>query len=214
MQVNTWDRELVDESPHIFLGLWSPLGGNAGAYVYSATDLSLVYAEQRWPSAHNTQVQRYKGEDFLVFYQGEQRDGHSSGTCLFYDSAYQVAHVVEAAGDHFPAGSVDMHECQVTGDGTVLISIYETLEWDTSPVGGIPKDQGGKLLDSLFQEVDIETGELVFQWRASDWYALTDSFLTWDFDKAEGWDFFHLNSVEKVSYVYPFFIRFIPLSVS
>ncbi|KXJ97113.1 ASST-domain-containing protein [Microdochium bolleyi] len=197
LQVNTWDRELVDTAPYIFLGLWSPLGGNAGAYIYSTRDLSLVYAEQRWPSAHNTQVQRYKGEDFLVFYQGEQRDGHSSGTCLFYDSGYQIAHIVEAVG--YPSSSVDMHECQVTDNGTVLISIYETLDWDTSPAGGMTKEDGGKLLDSLFQEVDIATGELLFQWRASDWYALTDSFFTWDFDKAEGWDFFHLNSVEKTA---------------
>ncbi|KAH7040783.1 ASST-domain-containing protein [Microdochium trichocladiopsis] len=187
LQVNTWERELVDTSPYIFLGLWSPLGGNAGPYIYSAQDLSLVYAEQRWPSAHNTQIQKYKGEDFVVFYQGEQRDGHSSGTCLFYDSAYQVRHTVEAVD--FPASSVDMHECQVTDSGTVLISIYETLEWDTSPAGGMTIEQGGKLLDSLFQEVDIETGELVFQWRASDWYPLTDSFFTWDFNKTEGWDF-------------------------
>jgi len=196
LQVNTWNRELVDKSPYIFLGLWSPLGGNAGPYLYSTDDLSLVYAEQRWPSAHNTQIQRYKDEDFLVFYQGEQRDGHSSGTCIFYDSKYEVRHSVEAVG--FPGASVDMHECQVTEEGTVLISIYETRDLDTSSAGGLTLEQGGKLLDSLFQEVDLETGELVFQWRASDWYSLQDSYFAWDFDKPEGWDFFHLNSVEKV----------------
>jgi len=195
LQVNTWNRELVDKSPYIFLGLWSPLGGNAGPYLYSTDDLSLVYAEQRWPSAHNTQIQRYKDEDFLVFYQGEQRDGHSSGTCIFYDSKYEVRHSVEAVG--FPGASVDMHECQVTEEGTVLISIYETRDLDTSSAGGLTLEQGGKLLDSLFQEVDLETGELVFQWRASDWYSLQDSYFAWDFDKPEGWDFFHLNSVEK-----------------
>lgn len=33
------------------------------------------------------------------------------------------------------------------------------------------------LLDSLFQEIDPRTGELVFSWRASEHYRIEDSVL-------------------------------------
>lgn len=53
--------------------------------------------------------------------------------------------------------------------------------------------------DSLFQEIDIETNELLFQWRASDHYSINETF------KAIGgagtlnepFDWYHINSVEK-----------------
>jgi hypothetical protein len=55
--------------------------------------------------------------------------------------------------------------------------------------------------DCLFQEIDIETGKLIFQWRASDHVPLTDSYKTrggGDGSTPElAYDFFHINSIEK-----------------
>jgi hypothetical protein len=193
-QVNKWEKHLTDNSRFIFLGLWNPLGGNAGPMIYSSEDLSLVYAEQRWPSSHNTRVQTVDGVDYLTFYQGLQEHGHSSGNCLFYDSSYQLVYEIHTRNVTSP---VDMHECQVTDAGTVLISVYETIDYDLTSVDGPPD---GKLLDSIFQEIDIKTGELLFTWRASDFYPIADSYYYYtQYDHGEeGWDFFHLNSVHKV----------------
>lgn len=72
---------------------------------------------------------------------------------------------------------------------------------DLTPVG---KDPDGWVYDGLFQEIDIETGELLFQWRARDHWTVDESF----FDVGEkggaptasdAYDYFHINSIEKKS---------------
>lgn len=58
----------------------------------------------------------------------------------------------------------------------------------------------GWISDSIFQEIDIETGELLFEWRASEHYDITD---TYEAIGSKGgspekaWDFFHINSIDK-----------------
>jgi len=93
----------------------------------------------------------------------------------------------------------DLHEFHITEQGTALITIYNDIELDCTAVG-VP----GKcwIDDCLFQEIGIETGTLIFQWRASDHIPLTDSYKTRGGD-GDGstpelaYDFFHMNSIEK-----------------
>ncbi len=69
---------------------------------------------------------------------------------------------------------------------------------DLSSFGG-PGE--GWIIDSLFQEVDIETGELLFQWRASDHVPIDDTMLVLNGNGArtpeDALDYFHINSVDK-----------------
>lgn len=57
--------------------------------------------------------------------------------------------------------------------------------------------------DGVFQEIDIETGELVFEWRATDHIRMTDVFSSpsrkdgHGRSKKDAFDFFHINSVDK-----------------
>lgn len=62
------------------------------------------------------------------------------------------------------------------------------------------KTAEGWIWDGLFQEIDIETNEVIFQWRASDHLPFTDS--QWcpadlGYSEPDSWDWFHINSVEK-----------------
>jgi hypothetical protein len=92
----------------------------------------------------------------------------------------------------------DLHEFQITRDDTALFAVYQILPADLREVGG-PKN--GWIYDGLFQEVDVETNELRFQWRASEHFPLQES----ERDREEGdgdtednpWDFFHINSIDK-----------------
>ncbi|ORY64023.1 ASST-domain-containing protein [Pseudomassariella vexata] len=189
-QINSWNRTTTDDSKYLFLGLWNPLGGSAGPMIFSTEDFSLVYADWSWPSTHNTRVQKFKGVDYLTFYEGAQKDGHSSGNCLMLDSSYNVAYNITTRN---VSSTVDMHECEVTEDGTVLISVYESIWTNLTGVGG---PQRGELLDSIVQEIDIETNELLFMWKASEHTNVTDTYS--HYHRSEGgWDFFHLNSVQK-----------------
>lgn len=54
--------------------------------------------------------------------------------------------------------------------------------------------------DSMFQEFNIETGEVIFEWRASDHFALSESYMsTLSATEDDPWDWFHINTVEKDS---------------
>lgn len=101
-----------------------------------------------------------------------------------------------------------MHEFQLTPEGTALIVVYDSIPGDLRSIGG-PQD--GWILDGVIQEIDIETGELRFEWRASEHFSVEDTYHGFTgCQKADAaafagcgnsptsaFDFFHLNSVEK-----------------
>lgn len=90
----------------------------------------------------------------------------------------------------------DLHEFNILGTSAV-ITVYEIIPADLSAVGG-PED--GWIYDGLFQEIDIATGKLLFQWRASDHYKVEDSFAPLEGkggSEDDAWDFFHINAVDK-----------------
>lgn len=97
------------------------------------------------------------------------------------------------AGNGLPG---DLHEFLFTDNGTALLTIYEPTTADLTPVGG-PAD--GHIYDSLFQEIDVQSEEVIFQWRASDYYNFTEAFhdITNEGTESKLWDWFHINSVEK-----------------
>ena len=77
------------------------------------------------------------------------------------------------------------------------MSIYDILPADLTPVGGPAL---GWIYDGLFQEIDIATGELIFEWRASDHVPLNSTFKTFvgnGNDRDAAFDYFHINSVAK-----------------
>lgn len=102
----------------------------------------------------------------------------------------------------------DMHEFQLTPAGTALLTIYPSLPADLSAIGGA---KNGFMLDGAFQEIAIETGELLFQWNASSHIALATShkqlqgcsddpkraFLGCGNTADAAFDYYHINSVQK-----------------
>jgi hypothetical protein len=58
----------------------------------------------------------------------------------------------------------------------------------------------GWLFDSTVQEINITTGEILFEWNASDHYEPTDSSQPAErtgLSSDSGYDFFHINSIDK-----------------
>jgi hypothetical protein len=99
-----------------------------------------------------------------------------------------VVGTIGAHGDLVP----NLHEFRITPESTALIIGFEVVPYDLTPVGG-PAD--GQLIDCRWAEVDVATGTVLRQWRASDHVALTDSYAEVPTDPTEPFDFFHLNSV-------------------
>lgn len=110
------------------------------------------------------------------------------------DKEYKLFKQLGAAGGL----EADLHDFRITKDGTALMTVYQVINKDLSD---LEKPFIGEIWDCLIQEVNIETGELVFQWRASDHYRVADTVKPIGDDGVIGraFDFFHLNSIDKDS---------------
>lgn len=62
---------------------------------------------------------------------------------------------------------------------------------DLSSVGG-PKD--GSAMDGIAQEIDIATGEVIFEWHSLEHVGLDESYYEPKPDLKVGFDYFHINS--------------------
>lgn len=177
----------TDPGPYIY--------DNAGHLVWSGA------GTQGASTAHNPHVCQFRGRDHLCFFQGSQHHGWARGHGVIMDSQYRVVRTVEAVG---AATQADMHEFRlIDGGRRALITVYQPRAYDLGPFGVGPGL--GWIQDSLFQEIDVETGELLFEWRALDHIAPSFSYTCIDCTDTSGngltrdtpWDFFHINSIDK-----------------
>jgi hypothetical protein len=140
--------------------------------------------------AANLQVESYQGQAVLVWWQGHVPEnlGVGLGTDEIYDAAYQRIAAV-SAGNGYQA---DLHDLQITPQGSAFITAYSLVDADLSSVGGA---RDGTLQDGLLQEIDIPTGLVMFEWHAYGHVELSDSYSQAPSSAGTPWDFFHLNSV-------------------
>ncbi|MEU6091520.1 arylsulfotransferase family protein [Streptomyces sp. NPDC047085] len=115
------------------------------------------------------------------------------GGCYYiYDDHYRLLKTVFAHHGFSP----DEHEFLLTRRGTALFIASKPVPMDLTRYGG-PKD--GAILDSEIQEVDLETGKLVFSWDLLDHLDPADSEVPASDAAASGgvWDAYHLNSLDE-----------------
>ncbi len=141
-------------------------------------------------SATNLRVQEYLGKPVLTWWQGDiSVHGFGLGEGVIADDTYtDIAHV--RAGNGLQA---DLHDLQITPQGTALITAYDPLYCNLSTVGGAAY---GAVVDSVFQEIDIKTGLVMYQWTSLDHVGLQESYsLAVGSSIADPFDFFHINSI-------------------
>jgi hypothetical protein len=141
----------------------------------------------------STQV--YRGQPVLTWWQGRLTPaGIGLGDCVIADSSYRVTHTVRAHGGLL----ADLHEFNLTPQGTALITAYRTRRANLSAVGG-PAD--GWVQSGVAQEIDVATGDLVFEWDSLDHVPLTESHeqLNDGRTRDRPYDYFHINSIALAS---------------
>lgn len=142
----------------------------------------------------DVRVQTFEGEPVLTYWEGVRRPGgYGYGTGVVLDRNYErVAEV--RAGNGVEA---DLHEFLLTDRGTALLIAYPEVAADMRPIGG-PRD--GRVLDNRVQEVDVRTGEVLFDWSALDHLDIEETLtpLSEGADGTEGkpFDPIHVNSVQ------------------
>ncbi|KAI0973627.1 Arylsulfotransferase-domain-containing protein [Xylaria arbuscula] len=191
LQVTTWNRELVSKrGSHIFIRHDGNHGTSqdAAPLILSAEDLSVVYINRKFDAVFDVRAQRNGNQSYLTFYGGPMTEvGLGNGYAHAYDEHYNE--VYRIAPQNLSVKG-DLHECQFTGNGTALVTAYEPKPWNLVAYGGW---SNGRIVDSVFQEVDLETNEVLFEWHASKHIDMKNSYE----NIKPKWDFFHLNSIEK-----------------
>jgi Arylsulfotransferase (ASST) len=144
----------------------------------------------RYVSATNFRVQEYEGKPVLTWWQGDiSVHGFGRGEDVIADSTYtDIAHVKAGNGDQ-----ADLHDFELTPSGTALITAYEPILCNLSSVGG---PSYGAVTDGVFQEVDVKTGLVMYEWTSLDHVGLGESYTSArSSSTAEPFDFFHINSL-------------------
>jgi hypothetical protein len=153
---------------------------------------SLVWFKplSRGTFAANVRVQRYRGRRVLTWWQGTiSKHGFGFGVGEIYSTSYR--HIATVQGGDGVAE--DLHELVLEPDGSALITVWKPLYCDLAAVGG-PAD--GAVYDASFQDVDVRTGLVRYEWDSLDHVPLSDSYMPAQGASA-AWphDWFHLNSI-------------------
>ncbi|KPM41185.1 hypothetical protein AK830_g5346 [Neonectria ditissima] len=186
-QVNTFDRDLVDDAGFIFLTV--ELDGKGGPIIVSAKDLSLVYADLNYSRSFDARAQELDGTNYLTFIEG--------GDCHVFDGSYRKRWTVTAK-DLGRSTKADLHEFQFTSQGNAIMSVYQDIKYNLTVLGG---EDNGLLNDAIYEEVELETNRVLNLWRASNHFNLSDTYFDYGPDKgfmgSDGFDWFHIDSVYK-----------------
>jgi hypothetical protein len=136
--------------------------------------------------ASNVQLQQYRGEQVLTWWQGKViNPGFGQGEGVILDRAYREVARVRAGNGR----SADLHEFRLTPQGTALITCYpQIVQTDLSAFGG-PVD--GSAIDPIFQEVDVRSGRVLLEWHGLDHIDVTASHQPYN----EPYDYLHINSL-------------------
>jgi Arylsulfotransferase (ASST) len=130
----------------------------------------------------NFETQTYQGRDVLTW-------GQTPGEYVIFDSSYREIARFTAANGY----NGDHHEFLISPQDTALITIYNAVPKDLSSVGG---RKNGLAWQGIVQELDIQSGELLFEWQSIEHVGVEESYVTAAEDHYPGIDYFHINSID------------------
>lgn len=154
-------------------------------------------------NVHDFKVCQYLGTPHLCITQANQQAGYAVGQDIIVDSNYRIVATVQTGRDAMPA---DQHEFQLIDGASPsgIMTSYRVISYDMTSYG---IDGQGWLLEGMFQEVDVQTGEVLFEWYSTNHVDPSMSQIkpnTTDISgdgltPATAFDYFHINSIDKSS---------------
>jgi len=180
---------------YLFLGIANSGPGQGGAMIMDTSGELVWFSPDTGPHQSKLDFQRqvYRGKPVLTWFQGRVvSGGYGEGVAQIADSSYQITHTIHAHNGL----QVDEHEFNISPQGTALVSAFHKQPYDLSKLGG-PKR--GWLLSGQAQEIDIETGKLLFFWDSLDHVGFDETYLPIQGGhgtKAKPYDYFHINTIE------------------
>ena len=134
-------------------------------------------------------AQTYKGEPVITWWQGGLIVGDGRGAGVIYDQRYRRVATVRAANGY----PMDLHEFTITPKGTALLMSYDRVIKDLRALGG---PRRGVVVAGVVQEIDIETGLVLFEWHSLDSVGLDEGKVPVPTRSGGQYDYLHLNSID------------------
>src|ERR671910_454460 len=169
---------------YIFLAPEKGGAGKGGSMIIDDRGQVVWFYPLRGPygRAMNFETQTYQGRDVLTW-------GQTPGEYKIFDSSYREIARFTAANGY----DGDHHEFLISPQDTALITIYNAVPRDLSSVGG---SKDSVAIQGIVQELDIHTGEVLFEWHSLEHVGLEETYVTPSEDHYPGIDYFHLNSID------------------
>src|SRR5919112_573603 len=183
VEVATQARD--DTAPgYIFLAPEKGGAGKGGSMILDDRGQVVWFYPLRGPYGRtmNFGTQTYQGRDVLTW-------GQTPGEYVIFDSSYREIARFRAANGY----NGDHHEFLLSPQDTALITIYNAVPHDLSSVGG---SKDSVAIQGIVQELDIHTGEVLFEWKSIDHVDLEETYCTPSEDHYPGIDYFHINSID------------------
>lgn len=180
--------------------------GQTGSLIMDQTGNPVWFRplDSRYTQNTDFKVQAYKGKPVLTMWQGTISGTQSAepnlppgnpepgAYYLIINQNYKAVRRIVARKGY----TADLHEFVITKRNTALFTAVKQIPKDLTPYGG-PAD--GYINDYSIQEVDLETGELLFFWSALAHIDPADSMIPASASSGFNniWDCFHMNSIEE-----------------
>ncbi|HEY1793997.1 MAG TPA: arylsulfotransferase family protein [Opitutaceae bacterium] len=137
-------------------------------------------------------IQTYQGSPVLTWMQCSTSAATNPVPPVGYilDNTYSVVAKVMASNYN-----ADQHEFQLTPQNSALLVIYNSIQADLSSVGG---STTGWVTEGVVQEIDIASGDVLFEWHSLPNVALSESYkpVPATTSLASPYDYFHINSAK------------------
>lgn len=184
---------------YIFMAPYQSFQNSATIYDSNGDVIWFGFGSTGSGNVHDFKVCQFNGSDHLCFTEGVQYRGYSRGQSVIMDTELQSVSTVNTLNGLSP---LDQHEFVIADDNALIIT-YHPERYDLSAFN-ITTGQGW-IMNSIFQDINLTTGELEFEWSAIEHIALTEGYVLPNtteiigtgFNPTSPWDYFHINSVDK-----------------
>ncbi|HEY5193107.1 MAG TPA: arylsulfotransferase family protein [Solirubrobacteraceae bacterium] len=143
--------------------------------------------------AADLRVQEYEGHPVLTWWQDPLvSGGRRDAGVVIADSSYKDIAIVRAGNGYQP----DLHAFAISPRGTAVFTVYDAIRCNLSAQGG---PANGAIADTIFQEIDMRTGLVRFEWHSLDHIPLANSYMPIGHGGTpiSPWDWFHINAVSE-----------------
>ncbi|KAL3291242.1 Secreted protein [Colletotrichum asianum] len=174
-----------------------------GAYIFR-DDGELVWSGIGHHSGRvaNFRPDTWNGKPYLRAFQGslDGKHGRMFGYHTLLGPDYEVAKVVKVGSHRL----VSAHEFRLVDGKTALVETPIPRTVSLKPWGGTAEQNW--ILSGGFQEIDIDTGDVIFEWESFDHVDPKYSAFPLDFGpgllgsgttETDAWNYFHINSIDK-----------------